>query len=107
MAENTYLGLLAILFAIFIFGMIFGTDPMKLLVILAIGALVFLLMTIKDTTVIMGLVVLIFALLFYLMYPIQGVAQFHFSASEDYFGGVLLILIVIVGFVLAYKATGK
>ncbi|MGC9310178.1 MAG: hypothetical protein ACP5E4_00470 [Candidatus Aenigmatarchaeota archaeon] len=105
MAETQYLGLVAILFAIFIVGMILGTAPMKLIIILAIGALVFLTISMKDNMAVMGFTVLIFALLLYLIYPSMPMASFSFSAPEEYFSTLLLVVIVLVGLIMAYKAT--
>jgi len=103
--DMKYIGLLATLFAVFIFGMIVGTEPLKLAILLIVGGLVFLVITTKENVAVMGFTVLIFALLFYLMYPMDKIANFTIKNPSNYFSILIVIAIILVALIVAYKGT--
>jgi len=106
MADNKILGVIALLLALFIVGIIVGASPMQLAIVLVIGGLVFLAITMKDNIAIVGFIVLIFALLFYLIYPLQPIASFSIENPEQYFSTLIVLGIVIVALFMAFRATG-
>ncbi|MBN2094669.1 MAG: hypothetical protein JW727_01350 [Candidatus Aenigmarchaeota archaeon] len=101
------MGVLAILFSIFILGAIVGTEPLTLAIFLLVGGLAFLAITTKDNFAVMGFTVLIFALLFYVTYPVQPIAAITIDNPQNYFSTLIVMGIVLVGLLFAFKATGK
>ena len=106
MTDTKIFGVIALLFAVFIFGIIIGASPIQLAILLVIGGLVFLAATIKENFAVVGFIVLIFALLFYLIYPLQPIANFTIANPENYFSTLIVMGIVIVGLYMAFRATG-
>jgi len=105
MEDTKILGVIALLFALFIVGIIVGASPIQLAIVLVIGGLVFLAITVKDNWAIVGFIVLIFALLFYLVIPLQPIANFSIENPEQYFSTLIVLGIVIVALYVAYRAS--
>jgi len=114
MKTEEIVGLLGILLGLFLFGMLITMDAISLSILLIIGGLTFFVLYTKNTYAIFGLTVLIFVLLLYLFLPI-GLEQFfvgnqtegNFIQFPDYYlPAIVLLLIVIGGFLIAYKASG-
>lgn len=105
MEGNKILGVIALLFALFIFGIIVGATPIQLAIVLIVGGLVFLAVTVKENWAIVGFIVLIFALLFYLVVPLQPIASFTIQNPEQYFSTLIVLAIVIVALYVAFRAS--
>jgi hypothetical protein len=94
-------GLIALLFAVFIFGLLIKMEPIFLAILLVIGGLIFFVLYTKNNYAIFGVIVLIFALLLNLMYQTEINSKIIFS--DYYLSTIVLFLIIIVGFLIAYK----
>lgn len=94
-------GLFALLFAVFLFGLLIKIEPISLAILLVIGGLVFFVLYIKNNYAVFGVTVLIFVLLFYLIYKTESAPKLIFS--DYYLSTIILFLIIIVGFSIAYK----
>jgi hypothetical protein len=105
MTDTKILGVIALLFALFVFGIIVGASPIQLAIVLIIGGLIFLAVTVKESFAIVGFIVLIFALLFYLIYPLQPIANFQIQNPEQYFSTLIVLAIVIVALYVAFRAS--
>ncbi len=101
MKAEEVVGLIAILFAIFIFGLLIKIEPISLAILLIIGGLVFFVLYTKNNYAIFGVIVLIFALLLKLMYQTEIKSKIIFS--DYYLSAIILFLIIIVGFSIAYS----
>jgi hypothetical protein len=106
MTDTKILGVIALLFAVFIFGIIVGASPLQLAILLVVGGLVFLAATVKENVAIVGFIVLIFALLFYLINPLQPIASFTIENPESYFSTLIVMGIVILALYMAFRSTG-
>ncbi len=101
MKAEEVVGLVAILFAIFIFGLLIKIEPISLAILLIIGGLIFFVLYTKNNYAIFGVIVLIFALLLKLMYQTEIKSKIIFS--DYYLSAIILFLIIIVGFSIAYS----
>lgn len=111
-------GLLGILIGLFLFGILIAMDPVSLSILMAIGGLIFFVLYTKNSYAIFGLTVLVFVLLFYLFLPpsLEQVFAGNQTAGnvtapgtqfpDYYLPTIALLLIVIIGFLIAYKASG-
>lgn len=104
MKAEEIIGLLMLLVAIFIFGLLLEVQMLQLIAMLIIGGLVFLVIFIKNPYALIGGITLIFALIVYLFYS-EGSQSI--SLSGDFLSTILLMLVVIGGFALAYFAVSK
>ncbi len=118
MKTEEIVGLLGILFGLFLFGILIAMDPISLTILISIGGLVFFILYTKNTHAIFGLTVLLFVLLLYLFLP--GTLEQVFTGNQTggnvtvpgiqvpdyYLPTIVLLLIVIGGFLIAYKASG-
>jgi len=107
-------GLLGLLLGLFLFGILINLDYFSLSILIAIGGLIFFILYTKNTYIIFGCMVLVFVLLLYLFNPpglefvgnqtnITSPLPSHFP--EYYIPTIVLLLIVIIGFAIAYKAS--
>ncbi|OYT42964.1 MAG: hypothetical protein B6U88_02370 [Candidatus Aenigmarchaeota archaeon ex4484_56] len=102
MKLDEIVGLLGVLFSIFIFfGFIVKTDPISLMILIVIGGLFFYSVYSKNNYAIFGSIVLISSLLFYLLYAKTGTLEL--SLSKNYLAGILTIIIILSGFIIAQK----
>ncbi len=101
MKAEEIIGLIAILCAIFIFGFLIEIEYISLAILLIIGGLIFFVLYTKNSYAIFGVTVLIFVLLFYLWSQFKSGLVISFS--ENYLGTIILFLIIILGFGIAYK----
>ena len=95
------IGLFAILCAIFLFGLLIKIDQISLAILLIIGGLIFFVLYTKNNYAIFGVVVLIFSLLLTLAYRTEGWPKIVFS--DYYISTIILFLIIILGFTIAYS----
>ncbi len=95
------IGLFAILCAIFLFGLLIKIDQISLAILLIIGGLIFFVLYTKNNYAIFGVVVLIFSLLLTLAYRTEGWPKIVFS--NYYLSTIILFLIIILGFTIAYS----
>jgi hypothetical protein len=120
MIAREIIGLLGIVFGLFLFGMFMNMNYISLLILLALGGIFFFAVYLKNAYATIGLVVLAFALILYLFSPsgIEGLpienetGTTNFTAPtvtynfpDYYIPTIVLLLVVIVGFVMAYKAS--
>ncbi len=101
MKTEEFIGLMALLCAVFIFGIITELEPVSLSILLIIGGLVFLVINVQNNQAIFGCIVLIFTLLFYMYYDSGMTLQI--TISEYYLPSIVAILILMIGFGAAYK----
>ncbi len=101
MKTEEVIGLVALLCAIFLFGIITELEPVSLSILLIIGGLIFLVINVQNNQAIFGCIVLIFTLLFYLFYD-SGM-KLQITLSEYYLPSIVAILILVIGFGAAYK----
>ena len=102
MKAEEMVGILSILCAIFLFGLLVKLEPIALAILLIIGGLIFFTLYTKNNHAVFGVLVLIFALLFYLIYQTESGLGLVFS--DYYISVIILFLIIIAGFLIAYKA---
>ena len=101
MKTEEVIGLMTLLCAIFLFGIITELNPISLSILLVIGGLIFLVINVHNNQAIFGCIVLIFTLLLYLFYDSGMTLQI--TLSEYYLPSIVAILILIIGFGAAYK----
>lgn len=101
MKVEEIIGLLSILCAIFLFGLLIKIDQISLAILLIIGGLIFFVLYTKNNYAIFGVVVLIFSLLLTLAYRTKGWPKPVFS--DYYISTIILFLIIILGFTIAYS----
>ncbi|MCK4730097.1 MAG: hypothetical protein KAT28_02155 [Candidatus Aenigmarchaeota archaeon] len=101
MKTEEVVGLVALLCAIFLFGIITELEPVSLSILLIIGGLVFLVINVQNNQAIFGCIVLIFTLLLYLFY--NSGMNLQITLSEYYLPSIVAILILVIGFGAAYK----
>ncbi|RLI99827.1 MAG: hypothetical protein DRP06_02890 [Candidatus Aenigmatarchaeota archaeon] len=101
MKTEEIIGLVALLCAVFLFGIITELEPISLSILLIIGGLVFLVINVQNNQAIFGCIVLIFTLLFYMYYDSGMTLQI--TLSEYYLPSIVGILILMIGFGAAYK----
>ena len=94
------IGLFAILCAIFLFGLLIKIDQISLAILLIVGGLIFFVLYTKNNYAIFGVVVLIFSLLLTFAYR-EGWPKIVFS--NYYISTIILFLIIILGFIIAYS----
>jgi membrane-bound ClpP family serine protease len=117
MKVDEIVGLIGILLGLFLFGMLINLDYFHLSILLIIGGLIFFILYTKNTYAIFGLTILTFALLLYLFTPSPFETPENQTNITAPFGGyklpsyyiptIILFLIVILGFVIAYKGINK
>ncbi|RLJ01984.1 MAG: hypothetical protein DRP10_02655 [Candidatus Aenigmatarchaeota archaeon] len=100
MKVEEIIGLLSILCAIFLFGLLIKIDQISLAILLIIGGLIFFVLYTKNNYAIFGVVVLIFSLLLTFVYR-EGWPKIVFS--NYYTSTIILFLIIILGFTIAYS----
>ncbi len=101
MKTEEIIGLMALLCAVFLFGIITELEPVSLTILLIIGGLVFLVINVQNNQAIFGCIALIFTLLFYMFYD-SGM-NLQITLSEYYLPSIVAILILVIGFGAAYK----
>lgn len=110
MKAEEVVGLIGILLGLFLFGILINLDYIRISILITIGGLFFFIFYTKNSYAIFGLSVLIFALLLHLFFqsPLEITKnQVNFVFPENYIPTIILFLIIIFGFALAYKSTGK